>query len=403
MIGGLLVLGVLMQPAVDPDELVNCRPRPIAGTLGYDLARQAQRTNAQLYGAISFAERRLFNNEIAWGFETSVINNVIRVPTLGQGCFGRARYGMEGVDLYAASSGMAFPITPDIGLFYAGSITGSVMQHPSDSFWNNRTFTSYRYAALGMLATYVAPLAPTLNSSNGPTSVEGDFIVGAKFSIPKRPKLGRMYLAYAWSQGIFTNLNSEKLKILASFLLDDDFKTLALAKAGLDRLGLGDQLGKLSLYAQRRLIRGPLSSVKYDPDFGTRPTRELNDGALPWEQAGDTALSTFHLQSFELGGVVDLFAAYAITPKPFLHQAVAVYRQPLMEGVLLSAGAGVVQMPDLPWYGVEGGLKFTGFVGVGEVLRIGYNDVPTLDIFPFAQDATQISISLHFNEEDIRQ
>lgn len=402
MTGVLLVLGMLMQPAGDVDAIAKCRPRPIAGSLGYDLARQAQRTNAQLFGAINFAENRLFNHEIAWGFETFVINNVIRVPTLAQGCFGQNRYGMEGVDLYASSSGMAFPITPDIGLFYAGSVTGSVMQHPDDSFWSNRTFTSYRYAGAGLLMTYAAPLAPTFNSSNGPTSTEGDFIVGAKFSIPDEPKLGRMYLAYAWSRGIFTNINSEKLKIIASFLLGDDFKTLVLAKAGLERLGLGDELGKLSVFAKRKLIRGPLSSAQYDPDFGTRPTRQINDVAPPWEQAGDTALSTIHLQEYGLGGVVDVFVAYALTPEPFLHQAVAVLNLELMEGVPFTAGIGTVQMPDLPWYGVDGGLKFTAFVGLADYLRIGYNDVPTLDIFPFAQDATQVSISLHFDEKDIR-
>lgn len=402
MTGALLVLGVLMQPAGDVETLAKCRPRPIAGTLGYDLARQAQRTNAQLYGAINFAENRLFKHDIAWGFDTFVVHNVIRVPTLAQGCFGQNRYGMEGVDLYASSSGLAFPITPDIGLFYAGSVTGSVMQHPDDAFWSNRTFTSYRYAGQGMLMTYAAPLAPFFNSSNGPTSTEGDFILGAKFSIPDEPKLGRMYIAYAWSRGIFTNINSEKLKIIASFLLDDDFKTFALAKAGLEKLGLGDQLGKLSIFARRKLIRGPLSSARYDPDFGTRPTREINDVSPPWEQAGDTALSTIHLQEFGLGGVVDLYAAYAFTPKPFLHQAIAVLNLELMEGVPLTAGAGAVQLPDLPWYGVDGGLKFTAFVGVSKYLRVGYNDVPTLDIFPFAQDATQVSISLHFADGDIQ-
>lgn len=403
----LWAIGTFTQPlTVDQRDVMGCTPRPIVGSLGYNLALQAQDTNAQLYGAIAFAERRLFKaDKFAWAFDMSVINNVIRVPTLAAGCHGDARYGMEGVDLYSSSSGMMFSVTDWMNVFYAGSITGSIMQHPSDDYWKNRTFTSYRYAFSGIFMNYAAPLAPLFNKQDGPTSTVGDFLLGTKFWIPEKPEIGELYVAYAYSNGLFTNINIEKLKLIGMAYLDD-FEEIAIAKAGFKALGLGEHLGKLNLYARTKKLKGPLPSTKYDPEFGQRDRPQINEQTLPWERSGDTDFRTLHLEEMGMFGQFDLYLAYAWDPKPMLHQAMLIYRgwahlsdeggfsaAHLESG--FTAGGGVIQLPDMPWYGVRGGLKPSFFIGFLDAVRLGYNDSPTLEIFPFAQDATQLSLSIH--------
>src|ERR1044072_7007267 len=84
-----------------------CRLRPIEGTVGFRVAQQSQRTNAQAFGAVQLAEEALFTSkevdtdgdgkpdrtepfpaDFGYGMRLNNVFNVARVPTIYQGdCF----------------------------------------------------------------------------------------------------------------------------------------------------------------------------------------------------------------------------------------------------------------------------------------------------------------------------
>jgi hypothetical protein len=165
--------------AADNTEIGDCVPRPIVGTVPYLNAFEAQKTNAQLFGTVGFFERTMLKPSRLraaldtdldldddsstlpkpyWAWEINVIANAVRLASIntGSNCGRSLRYGLQGLDLYAANSALRIPLISfdfsdekaTAGLFYAGGVTASVLQN------SNRFFQTYKFAAIGLLGTY---------------------------------------------------------------------------------------------------------------------------------------------------------------------------------------------------------------------------------------------------------
>jgi hypothetical protein len=113
---------------------------------------------------------------------------------------------------------------------------------------------------------------------------------------------------------------------------------------------------------------------------------------------------------------IDVHAAYALTPTPLVHEARVGLHTPgfhwipdadsdedrPVAGVLVTGG--VVRLPALYYYGVEGGAKKSfraeaqaNLTSDGSVmglnLSLRYNEPDTLATFPYAQDAWNLYFS----------
>jgi len=385
----LLLATALAQQVLD-DSLETCTPRPIAGTVGYRTAVQATETNAQIYGAVAFAERTILNEEYGfpWAFHSSVVSKVTRIPTLAL-CPSGIQPGMLGVDMYASASGMAFaPIAkvPELEVFYAGSITGSVVHFPSEQYFNNPIYTTYAWALGGIGLTYAAPLAVLMNrDDNGPQSAAGDFVAGAAVSVPKHEDLGTFRLGYAYSGGLYTNIASDRIKLLASALLTDQIRELALARLGFSGVIVAEAAGRSDAFVRRKLLKP--AADEPEPQ-ALSAARAATTGSLN--------LDTVHVNQRNIGGVLSVYGALAVQPRVFLHEGLVSAMIPADELYLRhGASIGVMEMPAMPWYGVEGGRKLTFQIKLfAGMLSVGRNEAELMTNFPYAQDATFVHIGL---------
>lgn len=400
---GLLLAGTALAQVSSvsaPDfALTDCVPHPIAGTVPFHIAEQAIDTNAQVYGAVAFAEEVLLaDGGSFWGLRMHNLYNVTRLPTAAA-CPTELQWGSAGLDLYASSSGLLIPLFMgnddlDVRLFYAGSVTGSVLQFPSDRWGSNRVFTGYGYAGAAIGFTYAAPAAPLLTNGSGVQQMVGDFVAGTEVSLPKHPDVASLRAGYVYSQGLYSNLNSRRLRLFATALLTDQFALLALAKGGLDKVVLPwEKAGKTSLFGRNQVLKGPSPATEPDPGATTAQPGAADDAG-----PGKIDLTTLHFQQHDIGGYLDVSAAYALLPRPFLHEGSATLKLPgelvgLPEGMPLFTGTiGVTEMPAMPWYAVEGGRQVYLDISLADVVHIRRNDPATLVVFPYAQNATEFSI-----------
>lgn len=426
----LLLLGVTTLAILFPAEAAaRCTLRPIEGTVGFRVAQQSQRTNAQVFGAVQLAEEVLFTNEEvdvdgdgdidrvepfqgdwAAGIRVNSVFNVTRVPTIYQGdCFDLTSsdapidYGLHAVDLYATSVAYRFriPQVRRLSLFYAGSITGSTMGLPDnqagswfDRATRTRYNTTYLYAGAAIPLSFLAPLAPLINRDSAPTQLAGDFIAGVEYDLPH---IGAARVGYAYSQGIFTNISVDRIRMFVEGLLTQRFSQLALFKAGFNGIRSFRNVGRTSAYGRTIQLAAP------SPDTGAVDEIRENVSSL--------GFTTGHFEQTDIGGYVDLRFAYSIYPEPFVHEfRIGVhgpqYGDParINENPLnyFRANAGLVELPRLPYYGIEGGRTWSFDVRVGlpsVYLAVERNTPELLTVFPYAYDATtfQLLIALTGN------
>lgn len=427
----LVLLLAAPQPAV-----AQCTIRPIEGTVGFRVAQQSQVTNAQAFGAVQLAEEALFTSEqvdldgdgdadrtepfqgSAFALRLHNVFNVARIPTIYTGtCFDdlgpteRRKYGMHAVDLYATAVAYRFPIpgAESLSFFYASSITGSTMglADPDaasfgDAITKTRYNTAYLYGFAALPLAFLGPLAPLLSSDTPPTAIAGEFLAGFEGALPA---IGAARVGYAYSQGLFTNVTADRIRFMVEALLTQEFSSLALVKAGFRELSTLDAAGGTSLYARRIELAVP----------------RIEDEALqPREFISNLGLSTAHLEQVGMFDMLAAKLAYAVEPYPFVHelrvgleQTTEQLREQDGDGdgdllKLLEAHIGFVQLPSLPYYGVEGGRLFSFDINLvvpagGSVFRAGVQrNVPELlTVFPYAQNATsmRIEFSGQFDEE----
>lgn len=398
-----------------------CVVRPIAGTVGFRVAQQSNKTNAQAFGAVALAEETLFRSQetdldgdgkpdrtepfqgnFAIGMQLHNVFNVARMPSIYQGdCFElqtgeRRDFGMHSIDLYASAVAYRFRIKQlkRVSFFYAGSVTGSTMGLPdtdsgsfADGLLKTRYNTSYAYGFGALALGFLAPLAPLINKDNPPTRLAGDFVSGLEFDLPA---IGAARVGYAFSRGIFTNVSVDRLRFLVETLLTQEFSSLALIKGGFRDIPITKSAGKTTLFGRRMELATPR------PNDATQ--------GLVSRSLSELGFTTAHIEQTSIGKYLDIRFAYAIKPTPFVHEArIGIHGpqdpddDPSNPLRFLRANVGIVQLPALPFYGVEGGRAFSFDVGFqlktkNSSVEIGVerNAPGLLVVFPYAYDATSI-------------
>lgn len=379
------------------DLLPECNFRPVAGLVPYQSGAQAIETNAQAFGAAAFAERTLLRGS-PWGFEMHTVAGAARIPTLAECPDGRTYHGSGSLDLFSSASGIMVPLKVDqkggeLKLFYAGSVTGSKVQYPG----SQRVFDSYAYAASGIAFTYAAPLAVLDQVDQGLKSRAGDFIVGAALDLPTLPDVGTLGIGYVYSSGLYSNLSSRKLRLFATALLTQRFALLSLVKGGLDRVPLPGETGNATLFGRNQVLLPPPAV-----DTGSIPPR--------------LDLTSVHYQHDALARFLSLRVAFALRPRPLLHELAGGVAVPNDDGSgdpvlqsgavridrLFAAELGRTELPALPWYGVDGGGAFYAELSILDLLFVRHNAPDTLLLFPYAQGATEVLVRIHVDPESWR-
>ena len=288
-----------------------------------------------------------------------------------------------------------------MGIFYSAGVTGSATL--GSSF--ERYFEYNGIApAYGLGYSLIAPFTKT---ANGTTigSVQRDWIAGLDFDV----MVMKIRVGYLGSQGLFTNVSQDKLRLFATSLLSDQLKQLSYLKAGIDRLELIKEIGQSSAFLRRLTIASPATAATgaVSDDFRTRERNAI--GFL-----------TAHLEQYSVARMFDVRAAMAVHPTRFLHEAAVAFHN---EKYFVAPGAtgeeskstgsggrvsvGYVRLPALPALGVDGGPKFTMSVelrttygdrdkGIPMRIMIRRNDPEILSTFPFARDAWNIYWALGF-------
>jgi|GEM_PF-1600110 len=397
----------------DPNGVSDCQnTSPIAGTAGYRNARSAITTNATTYGAAQWAQRNLFplvHGPIhpdhwtgGWGTETNLVFTATRVPSLELGypfgsCPYNYRVSMRPLDLGASNFGFAAR-RGRVGLFYAASMTWS-----SPAFANNaaRGMMTGSYAIWGGVGAIAAPLMGKLDYDTGVGTITADWIAGASIDAT----YVQAEAGYVGSQGFYGNVEEGRVGFFGSALLQRGLKGLPFFKAGADRVE--SPAGMSSVYARKL----PLQALPRYLDTTGTPAPGTDDQI-------EDSLQTAHLEQRNLGGRFDLLAAYAWKPRPQLFDAQAAihskgYHQARAanDAAEQSQGmtgqestgwiiqGGVVNLPDLWYYGVQGGihgsahLEVTGTLAEGLYVqgRLLWNDPELLALYPFAYDAVWLS------------
>lgn len=382
----------------------------IAGTAGFENARAANTTNALAYGATGYMgevvlpklkqgrEAAKEAGDGGWhgggGYRYRTTLQAAVVPTyeVSSGCPDRLRISERPLDLGSVNLGLAAS-NGTIGVFYSSSVVYGY----TPSFDPRERFlfgmTGLVYAGMGAV---LAPLAGGDQVfGEGASAVQTDFVVGGL--IDTAGLHGR--LGWVGSRGVYADLEAD-IPVFFSATIDEPSLSNLLS-GGLRRLD--SKLGSTSIYAKNQPFR-PI------------PQLAAGNGAQVGDSTGGLNFATGHFAQENLnGGTFDVRVAYAVAPQPLLHEAqIAVHSRPgtledaATGGVDFLLRGGVVQLPDLWYYGVEGGYRPTFRAEVGIVVgddaaagSIRYlvmmNDPEQLLLFPYAYNALTMGLTFDGN------
>lgn len=392
------------------DDVRDCTsPRPIAGTVRYELGQQARRTNAQAFSAVHFAQVTIFpeldrkreteDTVFVGGFGASSLIDAVAIPTVdvAVSCPETLRYATRPLDLIAMTQGFGIKFGP-FGLFYATGMTASYI--PPGLGAGELGNITYRGVLVPMMFamyafpySYAAPFGAD-GFSKGPQSFVVDYVGGGQVDLGE---VGVARAGYVGSTGVYSNVTGKMVRAFLSSMVEDELG-LAYFAAGVDRQPIANLL--VSAFGRKL----PLVSVpRVDPAT-----------LAPKAPAEQLSFWSAHTQVLSIGGYVDVMAAYGVEPEPTLHElragahTLGFHRSPgpakkdeRTDDFAVGCGVwgGVVQMPDMWYYGIEGalratvdaGCKFTGSTGgsnIGEGrFGIRRNHPDTFALFPYAVDA----------------
>jgi hypothetical protein len=164
-----------------------------------------------------------------------------------------------------------------------------------------------------------------------------DYVGGVQIRTP----LGGLTAGYVGSQGVFGNLTEPTTTAFVSSVVNQlgEAAQVPYIELGLHMIGKAfgsETLRNTAMYGRR--LQYP--SV---PQADTEDTKSL---------AKPLSLTTIHLDQTRLAGFLDFSLAAALQPKPDLYEASLGFRSGNFRAV-----AGVVKLPSLWYYGIDGGLK----------------------------------------------
>lgn len=380
------------------------------GTTRYEAARQAAATNAQIFGAVGAYSRHVVpllkkeGDGAMFELEYHATINAAKAPGECKVKLGKALDGcnlgtsINHLDLYGSNFAIAYKGGP-ISLFYSASLTMPVVIGPGI----NRGLFPYLTITGPVLAHAMVPMR-LISKDFGKDVLPGigiDAIGGGGFVSSYLTVNG----GYALSQGLFGDIQVPKLQGFVTALVGDKFRELSTLVAGLrqfDYFGLTDftdTAGRTTLYARQ---------LRYiPPQTAATPT----DAAANDQRDGAFNFVSGHLEQTDIAGYLDVSLSYLTKPTALLHEAsVTVHTkgfraQEAVQGsdpnAALRVGLtlGMVNLPDLYDFGVEGGRRFRFGLEIADgffYASIRSNDPQTLAMFPMAYNALDIWAGIKF-------
>lgn len=387
----------------------HCQLSPLPGTPSLALVRQAQQTNAALYGATGFANDTLLpgvargaeasddGSATAFVFRVDDLFGVGSVPTALSGCDG-GPFANAPVDLMTSDLGIAHRWRR-VGVFYAVSVNGyGVHASPTTRFT-----APYLLAAVDTAYAFAAPFLPAGDDVGQRFTLTWDWIGGVSLA----PGSLDLRLGYVGSRGLYTNLDEERSRLFVRSVVSavpgavGTVADLPYLAAGFDRLPgaqrLEERIGRTRLFGRR---------LEW---WATAPGEDA-------ARTGRLDLYTAHLEQQGLAAQrLDLKLVAGVAPEPFVHEASLGWHSPgyttdhrdFAADFGFGVWGGLVWMPPAAAYGVRPGLHPTFTVDLGARLGDsssgdrGYlhaglrlNDTATLDVHPYAVDAVAVFAEL---------
>jgi hypothetical protein len=373
--------------------------QPIAGTAGYENARNAVRTTVSTYGAGSFARRRLRANT-GLVLDMHAIYNVARVPhacDFGESVYDGAIY-TQPFDVAATNIGLRAPVFDDgpansaLRVFYASSVvTGTTWAGPV--LWTVPMFNLY--------PAFAAPVVGRSNAYVGVSAYTVDWIGGASL----RSDVVSLQAGYTGNRGLYLDVTQDRFGLFTNGILQEiardgfTLDNLAYLMGGVQHLdharafGLDDEVGRSSLYAR------------------VLPQERQDEGEVDAPEAQRARpLQTIHLAQDSILDQWDLNVTTQLLGGARLRELGVAFHSTgwhiregnrNLEGEKFYARAGLVSLPPQPLFGVEGGLlpslrlEYVKRLSQIQLKLTAYlNEPEVLDLYPYAYNALAISADL---------
>lgn len=390
-------------------------PALVHGTVGRNTGLAAISRNAQIYGIANEMSRTVLpwldttKQPIVIHYGLTTTFGALRAPICSNVSneYGpRYSLQMAKLDLGTFSAGAGGRMGP-FSVYYG--VSASV--HTVAEDWGNRVWGAMTVPFLASaMAPFVAPFKRDFVRDD--FSLTLDFIAGLQYHSP----VGAIGVGYLGSQGIFTNFSEKHIRAFAGLVvnrLEDaaNIPYLALGFESLDWLVGRDgakSIGHTKIFGRK--LQFPAA-----PPPGAAVTSAITEGTKPSD------FITAHLEQTAIAQHLDVHFTYAAKPTPSIYEAALGYRvgdelpnkssdadgEPKEQFFRLLVG--FVKLPDLWFYGVQGGIKprvsiqTSGIIpwapGAGYVplvLALGINDPELLAAFPYAYNAVQATMRLGF-------
>lgn len=390
---------------------------PIRNTVGYRTMTNAILSNSQAYGAVRMAEQRLLPMLMSPGgksrggaldLDATLTAGAVRLPLCpGQG-EGETPV-MGSVDLSAVNIGFGFRWSR-VGFFLATSVAAHTVYSGTSASQEFLGRVASAWALPLMAISYFPVGLIKTEYYRENLSVVYTHIVGAAVDTP----VGPLTAGYASTKGFFTNFSGTKIPLFASALLATRLEEVPYLAGGLTtlrRLASNDYISKIgdtSLFARR---------LQY---VGLAPTG-VSTREVGGQNVGRTNFVTQHLEQTGIADKIDVTIVTTTAPQPNLYEATLGFHtdgyrsvKSLMNQIEnepadpknnnggFAVSAGVVRLPDLWYYGVEGGYRFKAAVKYTRMIEgsgvmsfgVAVNDTEVLSVFPYAYNAPQFSALL---------
>lgn len=417
----LILAGVcLLAPSVARAQLTINNPghqESFPGTVRESLVSEINKTNTRIFGVMGVLDRVLFpelagDKEEVLLVESNQIYNVVKVPGVCYPVCSDRTNGFIGIDAFSSSLALGVQ-SGGTGLFYAASWTG--MSAPDTALL--RPMAALAYSGIGYFQGLTAPLrvGPTKIGPSFADVAEGSteaYVIGGKTTL-YGTMLYAGFLATSTGNGMVTNITQEKLRLLASAAISDNFSDIPFLKMGLDRVpdivsyiqGNGfksDEKKKDGTDGEEKKEKRPNASKTPMTSLYARKINLVPPQSGPDGEGDDRKVKwwTIHAEQMNIGGFFDIKASLAVAPKVQIHEFLAsvhsegfnlVPGEDADDELSFGASAGLVQLPPLYYFGVQGGAKISVAADVryGKQFRMSLrrNEPDVLSLFPYAYDS----------------
>jgi hypothetical protein len=393
----------------------------VPDTVPYSVAKSAREAHARTYSAVAALEREVLklpdNGDDGQGvFHMGIdgLMGVTELPSIACGELGMQGYDVSAYNLVLAGRGKRFGLfysaAGNSGIVYPDGITRTVKHGGSMIIGHYYAFTAPLWGSRVINADEAdeSLFASSFSSITSDSDVGGislDYVAGASVDA----EIVQIGAGYVGSQGAYVHLvqphSGAFLELINDLRDAEDIDPLRFLQTGIEALWLlRNQSSATDAYFSRYQLVLPSGAVT---------------GGEPVTEEEETFSLTEIRQRDLIGdGYLDVELSTQIKPDPaFYEGTVRVHTPNYHPDIVLrrdeslrdfegggAVAVGLINLPERPWFGVEGGVKPTlnaelyglAVEETGTWIRASFklNDPDTLILFPYAQGAWQFHLSI---------